>query len=439
MANQTASVCAFTNDAGARIRARPAPPGRPVIEVGTAPSVAHEPLPEGSIRAASGVFLARSAHWMPTLIADERLRPITDPLVEERERRHRMATWFAGLLTIVVGLATAIRPLLDDASLVFAVLGVAHTGLLAGLWYLFRSGRVRRWAPAILMSAVCVLLLPLLMISGGASSRFAVLVPLYPICAMLLGGRRMAVAVFVWWLVALPVIVLLEPYVQHWSTALTPDLLEHTHALWLILAAGVGLAFARRFDAEVAAMRGRLVESAEFDPLTGIANRRGYARALPRLLAATSRRGGRVTFVVADIDHFKRYNDSNGHDAGDGALVAVAATLGGVLRRGQDLIARFGGEEFLIVLSEIDAEASAAVVEKLRAAVEGLGLPFDGEQGAVLTATFGWVNVAAADVVDPDDLYRRADAALYEGKRSGRNRVVRAEDVPGSCAAAELP
>lgn len=166
----------------------------------------------------------------------------------------------------------------------------------------------------------------------------------------------------------------------------------------------------------VAAER-ELRDQALRDDLTGLLNRRGCAPVLERLEAAASERPGSVVAILADIDRFKRVNDTFGHAVGDRILVSVAETLQRTSRHG-DTVVRWGGEEFLILLDDVPVEAGRRLAERLREKVADLEDPDAGR----VTASFG---VAAAGADDTSaSLIERADAALYEAKESGRDRVV---------------
>jgi diguanylate cyclase (GGDEF)-like protein len=160
--------------------------------------------------------------------------------------------------------------------------------------------------------------------------------------------------------------------------------------------------------------------SARVDPLTGVGNRLGMAEELERRAASPS---GRTALLLIDVDHFKRYNDAHGHLAGDRALRAIADVLAASVRAG-DAVFRFGGEEFLVVLAKADQQLALSVAGRLRRSVLDLGLALDDETGhASLSISVG----AAVKRQAPDPTLARtladADVALYEAKRSGRNRV----------------
>jgi diguanylate cyclase (GGDEF)-like protein/PAS domain S-box-containing protein len=162
-----------------------------------------------------------------------------------------------------------------------------------------------------------------------------------------------------------------------------------------------------------------LIDAALTDPLTGLHNRRGLEG---RAEALHFRPGGvpvTQVWIMVDIDHFKRVNDTHGHEAGDEVLKAVAEALRSTAR-GADLVARFGGEEFVLVLPDTSAELAVRIAERLRLAIEALSTEVDGQVIRV-TASFGVAQRAAQD--SQLEVLERADAALYSSKKDGRNRV----------------
>ncbi len=177
--------------------------------------------------------------------------------------------------------------------------------------------------------------------------------------------------------------------------------------------------YARRQEANVTELNRELNLMARRDALTGVGNRRALDEALARLLARGDRlRPMRFALALFDIDHFKAYNDQHGHLAGDAAL----ERLGSILRRatrGDDLAFRYGGEEFLVLLPDVDLTAAIAVAERIRVAVE----EDETRESPPFTVSGGVALPDPADGHDPEPLLRRADAALYLAKRAGRNRI----------------
>jgi diguanylate cyclase (GGDEF)-like protein len=155
------------------------------------------------------------------------------------------------------------------------------------------------------------------------------------------------------------------------------------------------------------------------DALTGLPNRRAFEEDLAREAARAARTGAPLSVVALDVDRFKAVNDERGHAAGDAVLRAVAARAAAAIRAG-DLLARVGGEEFAIVLPAADLPRAAEAAERIRAALAARPIEAAGHAIAV-TASFGCAALAPGE--SPDALLARADARLYDAKRTGRNRV----------------
>lgn len=151
------------------------------------------------------------------------------------------------------------------------------------------------------------------------------------------------------------------------------------------------------------------------DYLTGVANRRGFERAVRRLLASGT--GG--AFLIVDLDHFKRVNDSHGHDAGDRMLARVGVELRAALRAG-DVVGRIGGEEFGVFMPGLEREQAHLVSERLRERIAGVRVRVKPGDDQISVTLSGGLACAPGGY---GDLYRLADAALYRAKHAGRNRV----------------
>lgn len=165
-----------------------------------------------------------------------------------------------------------------------------------------------------------------------------------------------------------------------------------------------------------------LATSASRDGLTGLYDKTTFARILQDELTRQARYGRPVTLALVDIDHFKKLNDTFGHADGDAVLAQVAELIAGQAR-GSDSCGRFGGEEFGVVLPEVDTYAGKLLAERIRSAVEKAfeGTPYKTTVSVgVATGTPG---------VKPEDLVRAADSALYAAKRGGRNRVDVAKEI----------
>lgn len=161
------------------------------------------------------------------------------------------------------------------------------------------------------------------------------------------------------------------------------------------------------------------------DPLTGLYNRRYMEASLERELARARRHGHGVGVLMCDIDHFKRFNDTYGHEAGDALLVEFARLLRSRVRE-DDIVCRYGGEEFVLILPDTDQDAAARRADALREAVHELRVQHRGQLLGEVTLSLG-VSAYPMHGTSPESLCRSADAALYQAKRSGRDRVCIAE------------
>ncbi len=169
----------------------------------------------------------------------------------------------------------------------------------------------------------------------------------------------------------------------------------------------------------------RLLEQlAALDGLTGIPNRRRFDESYALEWRRCQRAGQPLSLVVADVDHFKAYNDTLGHAAGDRVLQEVAAVLRQCARRPGDLAARYGGEEFVLLLPETGAQDAQMLAEELRAKLEARGLTHPASPvGASVTLSIGGASTTPMQAEADPAFFPLADAALYQAKASGRNCV----------------
>jgi diguanylate cyclase (GGDEF)-like protein len=161
------------------------------------------------------------------------------------------------------------------------------------------------------------------------------------------------------------------------------------------------------------------------DALTGLPNRRAADEAIKRMIAHAGRTVAPMSAVLLDLDHFKQINDLHGHDRGDKVLATIGQLVASNLRA-SDFAARYGGEEFLLLLPDTDSSGAFEVAEKLRRTIERAEV----RQVGTLTASFG-IATLPDDAVEPEQLLRKADRALYAAKARGRNRVEVAAAAPG--------
>jgi diguanylate cyclase (GGDEF)-like protein/PAS domain S-box-containing protein len=178
------------------------------------------------------------------------------------------------------------------------------------------------------------------------------------------------------------------------------------------------------------------------DALTGIANRRRFDDAILSEWRRASREGSKLSLLLIDADHFKRYNDTYGHVRGDSCLKQIAEACLDIVLRPGDLVARYGGEEFAVVLPGTDEAGAVGVAEDICQAVRNRRLPHEGNAPGIVTVSVGCATIIPQRGRSPQELIEAADQALYRAKGRGRNRVVvaglpRSESGPSRFA--EMP
>jgi diguanylate cyclase (GGDEF)-like protein/PAS domain S-box-containing protein len=180
----------------------------------------------------------------------------------------------------------------------------------------------------------------------------------------------------------------------------------------------------RRADDRMAAMADHLRDLAMSDPLTGIGNRRSFDAALEREWHRCSRSGGTTTLAMIDIDHFKPFNDQFGHPAGDACLKAVAEALGGAIRQQTDVLTRYGGEEFAVLMPELPLDNAAAMGARLVEAVRQIQIAHPQHRAGRITISCGVISVTPSQFEGGAPRFvQEADHALYRAKAAGRDCV----------------
>jgi diguanylate cyclase (GGDEF)-like protein len=206
----------------------------------------------------------------------------------------------------------------------------------------------------------------------------------------------------------------------------TPEGMKHGHAIsWrqLVVTVGEGI----KLSLSNLRLREILRDQATHDPLTGLFNRRYLNDTLPRELNHTRRRKTQTSIAMLDIDHFKRFNDTYGHDAGDVMLRELGRVLRENLRK-SDIACRFGGEEFVLVLLDSPLEASRLLLEKICTCVKALQIRYGEKLLGTMTLSVGIVE-APEDEMTVDELLNAADKAMYAAKRAGRDCIVAFHDL----------
>lgn len=383
-----------------------------------------------------------------------RLRFEADRRTLEAARVRQAMIWFAALWCLV--------PVIDAVVLtqVSPLATALHLGLVIP-WALLvvgrADGRPSRVSLDVLAGGVAATAVAVTLIAhrldpdptASALDLIAVL-PILHLCLSIRPRRDLAIAVVAGGLVAL------------WSAILgraAPDaaaigpLLAASGAAVIALAAGQAMEEAlkrshlARLRSDLAAHRlihrnDELRVLSEVDTLTGLANRRSIDLRLPEIAERSLGEAETVAVMMIDVDHFKAFNDRFGHPEGDRCLAAVARATAAQIRRKDDLIGRFGGEEFLVVLPGAGLEVAMQVAERIRVAIERLAIRQSAGCGSkVVTVSIGCSAGVVTDARAIEDLLRDADVELYAAKRCGRNRVSPplGDGIAANPTAPELP
>lgn len=314
-------------------------------------------------------------------------------------------------------------------------LGIAATMPLA---LSIRSPEMRSlFAPAALPRTLAILILALTCATLSLSvNRYPLLFLLYPVLLLvdsLLAFAGSALAVFVVCLLAVYLATTGRGHFGAWprdlpvprDVALQIYLGFHIVALF---PASLRILDRKRIAEELRDANVQLTMLASLDGLTGIANRRALDERFALEWNRSLRTGSPLSLLMVDIDCFKLFNDRYGHHAGDQALIKVAGALAALMRRPADLVARFGGEEFAVLLPNTDLTGAAHLAENLRLAVLNLSIAHEGNPWEAITVSIGCAvffppTPATAPGQDRFQLLTAADQALYQAKQSGRNQI----------------
>ncbi len=357
---------------------------------------------------------------------------------------HAVTNWGYGLLALAAGTAAlALRGAIPDyitIDLANALILAAFLFILRGVWPGRESGsNAFGWS----VVGAAVLLLWYFthfqpdtrarIVVSSAAMALLVVQPIAALIAAVPGGGGRARIFTAACLVGVGLVTLARAVwtIQRGSNAdlLAPDVVQFaSNLLFAVLAvlATLGVVWI-----EIEQLQADLARLAMIDPLTAILNRRAFMLEYERELSRCARAKTGLALAIFDLDHFKDVNDTYGHLVGDLVLRRVADILRSSLR-GHDVIGRYGGEEFALLMPGADTAAALAGTERARLAVGERPIQA-GSLRIPITVSAG-VAAYGCDDADWESLLRSADAALYEAKRGGRNRVVAAHSLPASCS-----
>lgn len=267
-----------------------------------------------------------------------------------------------------------------------------------------------------------------LLMAGVNSGAFAgvtvILSPILPVIAILLIGMRAG------WFATILVFLILTTLLVLQSSGLIPQNPVDPNRLMIsrYIAVVSTMLICTWITWEFSDYLREIVRSnrslALTDHLTGLANRRSMDAAILREVGRAHRYDSWFSLILTDVDHFKRYNDARGHQAGDRCLVKVAEALNAGVKRPTDLAARFGGEEFIIMLPDTDYEGACAIADDIRREVLRKHLRYEEGSLECISLTLGVVSIRGSSITSIQQLLHEADQALYYGKGQGRNCVI---------------
>jgi len=344
---------------------------------------------------------------------------------------------FLGPLTAALLAAPAVRimegrPLLEALRIWFLAdaLGCAAT-LPLMLFLLTPEKRNTRAAGALVVDIACGSLLVAAALAVFWQTKYPLLFLLFPPLVAVLFRFKLAGAIY-----GTSVVVVLAaaftaedrgPFALFPGATPTERVMLFQIFGLVIFASCVPLGFSiedrHRLEGTLKQANQKLGDLAVLDSLTGVHNRRGFDASMESEWASARASGGDLSLLYLDIDFFKRFNDTYGHQLGDDCLRAVAGTLVESVRGTGDCVARYGGEEFVILLPATSAASARATADRIAAIIQDLKIPHRESPFGIVTASFGIATVRPSNDGNPNGLIHLADNALYAAKQGGRNRI----------------
>lgn len=260
--------------------------------------------------------------------------------------------------------------------------------------------------------------------SGGFDGPVVGIAPVAPVIATLMINARAGLYAFLLCCCVLLVLAVLQLQGLLSPNPNPEDALIAARFLAILLTTAICTAVVWGFATLSSELIDENRNQANTDHLTGLSNRRAIECNLLIETSRSGRAGSWLSLLMIDVDHFKRYNDSKGHQAGDDCLVAIAKVISSCAARGSDTVGRFGGEEFMVLLVDTDEEGAKVVAEKIRRSILATKLFYDDKEQDIVSVTVGIAAARGSEMNRVEDFIKMADEALYLGKTTGRNKVV---------------
>lgn len=260
--------------------------------------------------------------------------------------------------------------------------------------------------------------------TGGFGAPVILLAPIVPIMTVLLVNTRAACISLGLTCLILAGVFVLSVYGYVPENPKDPNLVLFGDYIVLTYLCLISTWVVSRYASISRTLLVKLEKQSNIDYLTNILNRRAIEARLLLEVGRAKRSGTWLSFIMADVDYFKLYNDSNGHQAGDNCLKDIARLIDDCCERPMDVVGRFGGEEFVLILPDTDIDGARRVAENIRKKITDLNIPYGSQKPEPVTLTLGIVSAHGNTIDSIEKLIRDADAALYKGKDKGRNCVI---------------
>ena len=346
---------------------------------------------------------------------------------EEEYRRAIVINWFAIIGSMIPGALGLRAYIVADYPLAISLLAAAVVFIIIRITMVIgRSSRTHKVASAMLISSLMILMV-YLVISGGKAHTGPLWMLILPPVTLFLNGLRRGIFMLAGFLVVVGYLLFASDMTfidQTYSLEFKKRLVYVFFTM--IYLSGVYEYSRQKTYTEIQTLREKFEYQATYDPLTQMLNRRGMKQSVTTELARAERQSSVTSVILMDLDRFKSVNDTYGHDAGDDVLKATADLIQQTIRQ-QDLVARWGGEEFLLVLPDTQQDNAVVLAEKIRHAIAETNIP-TGKHSINITASFGVSQTLESNGFEK--AISLADKALYCAKSDGRNRVELAQKEP---------
>jgi len=326
------------------------------------------------------------------------------------------------MVVLVGGLAIAKILVMGLAHLPVPAIFVVTAGL-ANAYYMRRNAslNVAAW---VLISIALLGFATASWNTGGFGGAVIFIAPIIPILTTLLIDSRAA-----WISLTIVCLILAALFALEINGLVpenpnSPDLIRSARLVVLACLCLTSTWVVWSFSSMTRSLLQKLDKQSNTDYLTGALNRRGIESALSLEIARARRTNSSISFIMADVDFFKAYNDSNGHQAGDKCLIDIVDIISSCCERSTDIVGRFGGEEFVLILPDTDSEGARSVADNVCAAMAERNIPYGPTDAKPVSLTLGVVSAPGSLINNIDQLISEADRALYQGKNQGRNCVV---------------